>query len=290
MTPVRWSVLIPTFNRPLQLRACLKSFAEATAPAGGFEIIVVNDGGSAVDAPVTGDVALTVINQANSGPGIARNSAAAIARGEFLAFTDDDCRPAPDWLAELDLAMRNDPDVLVGGMVVNGLASNQFATASQDLVDFVRTHFDGVRRERFFTTNNVAVARQAFLDSGGFDATFRRSGAEDREYCDRWHSEGRKSQFVSTAIVYHHHDLSLRRFLRQHHSYGRGATLFRTQRARGGRTVRIDPSFYVESIRHGLRRGPRNAMLIGLAHASYLAGLLLETLKQMGNTSPVPEP
>ena len=55
------------------------------------------------------------------GPGAARNAAAALARGEWLAFTEDDCVPAPDWLARAAARLAaNAPDVLEGLTVLPG--------------------------------------------------------------------------------------------------------------------------------------------------------------------------
>ena len=71
-------------------------------PQDRFEVIVVDDGSEPpMDSVVSffrDRLELVLLSQANSGPAAARNTGAAQAKGKFLAFTDDDCTPAPDWL------------------------------------------------------------------------------------------------------------------------------------------------------------------------------------------------
>ncbi|HSG46623.1 MAG TPA: glycosyltransferase [Longimicrobiales bacterium] len=283
-----FTVVIPTFNRPAPLRECLRAVGRLRAPAGGFEVVVVNDGGIDPSDHVrgaAGGVAVRFMEQANRGPGAARNLGARAARGRWLAFTDDDCLPTRDWLLHLESALADAPDALVGGSVVNALASNAYAEASQRLVTWVTTYFDGTCRERFFTSNNIAVAREAFLGIGGFDETFGVGAGEDREFCDRWHAEARPSARAPDAVIRHAHALDLRAFLRQHHGYGAGARAFRNARASAGRATRVDLPFYLGSVRNamegrGLAGGLVLAGLTLAAHAAYLAGLAGSTMHQ----------
>lgn len=285
--PVAWSIVVPTFNRPAKLTACLSALKTLRPPRGGFEIIIVNDGGvEPVDVPVSGShgnaVATTFISQRNSGPAIARNHGAERARGSRLAFTDDDCAPDPGWLIALDESLAASPDALVSGPVLNALHENIFSEASQRLAEYVKAYFDGGgRNERFFTSNNLALARNAFFEAGGFDATFAHSAGEDREFCDRWHVQGRPSILQPLAVVHHSHHLTLTSFLRQHRAYGKGGHSFRAVRGDAGRPVRIDLAFYIGSLHYarqnaGPLRGAALALMTATAHAAYLVGLAEE--------------
>jgi glycosyltransferase involved in cell wall biosynthesis len=284
-SPVAWSVVVPTFNRPARLADCVTALAALHPPAGGFEIVIVNDGGVEPSAAIrraatagnaSGALFLT---QHNSGPAVARNVGAERARGRWLAFTDDDCAPGSDWLLVLEEALAATPDALVGGPVVNALSANLLSEASQRLAEFVKAYFDGAHRaERFFTSNNIALARTAFFEAGGFDARFGRGTGEDREFCDRWQAQGRPSLVRPRAVVRHSHDLTVTSFLSQHCGYGRGARHFRAVRRDAGRPVRIDPAFYIASLRHAWQgtsrpRGAALAVMTAAAHAAYLVGL-----------------
>src|SRR5215813_1646861 len=96
----RFSIVVPTYRRPAILAGCLDAVARLDYPCDRFEAIVVDDGGGAVELPrAYADVDMVLLTQAHAGPAAARNTGAARARGDFLAFTDDDCRPDPGWLS-----------------------------------------------------------------------------------------------------------------------------------------------------------------------------------------------
>src|SRR5512137_1175434 len=99
------SVVIPTFRRPAALRRCVEALARLDYPRDRLEVLIVDDGGGGVSNLDLGelprDLQVRVVEQENRGPASARNRGAREAEGELLAFTDDDCRPRPSWLAEL---------------------------------------------------------------------------------------------------------------------------------------------------------------------------------------------
>ncbi|MBI3801508.1 MAG: glycosyltransferase family 2 protein [Deltaproteobacteria bacterium] len=130
------SVVIPTYNRPSQLARCLDGLAELAYPQNYFEVIVVDDGGSLDLTPATArhrnQLNLTLLRQPRGGPGAARNTGAAVAQGDLIAFLDDDCRPAQDWLLRLTTCFSLEteqrsarlPNRLIGGPIFNALPHN----------------------------------------------------------------------------------------------------------------------------------------------------------------------
>lgn len=207
------SVIIPTRNRPRAVERCLDALAEQTMPDGTFEVIVVDDGSTTpleLDAARwLGKFPLKVIRQANTGPAGARNRGVDAARGEFIAFTDDDCRPIPQWLEIMVAALQNTPEALVGGSTVNELHDDLFAEASQLIVDFVYAHFNRDPMRAYFpASNNMGLHRSNYLNSGGFDANFR-VASEDREFCDRWRMHERPLIWQQRALVRHGHSQNL---------------------------------------------------------------------------------
>lgn len=244
-----------------------------------LEVVVVNDGGAppprALVERLRGRIDLVVVEQPRSGPAAARNTGVARARGSFVAFLDDDCVPAPGWLAALAARLTADPDAAVGGRTVNALPDNPFSSASQLLVDHLYAHHNGDGAEpRFLASNNVAFPRRGLLDVGGFDAAFPRPAGEDRELCDRWRRCGLRMAFVPDAIVHHAHVLGPATFWRQHFAYGRGACAFRRVRARqDGVVIPFEPKhFYADLVRAPFRRGA-GARAIGLATLLVVAQL-----------------
>ena len=212
--------------------------------------MVVDDGSetpAALSAATVGDVGVTIVRQRRLGPAAARNAGLRHARGEFIAFIDDDCVADADWLARLVDTLMRHPGAGVGGTIVNLLDANPWSEASQLLVGFLYQDDNRDRdHARFFTSNNLAFPTAALREIGGFDASYQRAAAEDRELCDRWLELGGRLVLAPDARVFHAHPLDLRTFWRQHDAYGRGAWRFRlTRAARAQRMVAVEPpAFY----------------------------------------------
>ena len=244
------SVIVPTYRRPQALRRCLGHLADQRYPSDRFDVIVVDDGSgdppADAVAEVRGRLAASLHTRPHAGPAAARNTGAQHATGEFLAFTDDDCAPAPDWLAVLAASLTAHRGAGVGGRTVNMLHANLCATVSQVIVDLAYEFYNGTGDEaRFFASNNMALPAGRFRELGGFNESFHWS--EDREICDRWRHAGHRLVFAPAAVVQHAHDLSWRRFCRQHFNYGRGAFRFQRLRARrGSGRMRDDMRFHAE--------------------------------------------
>ena len=221
-----FSIVIPTYNRPTQLAACLQACARLDYPPDCFEVIVVDDGGitllDEVVARFDGVLKLKLLRQGNAGPAAARNRGASEAGGEFLAFTDDDCSPDPKWLRALAEQFVASPDCAVGGQTLNALTHNLYSTASQHLISYLFSYYNAVpHAARFFPSNNLAFPTRQFRGIGG-------------------------------AVVYHAHDLTFRTFLGQHFRYGRGAFCFHQIRARRGQhRFKVEPlAFYFNMLRY----------------------------------------
>ena len=122
---------------------------------------------------------------------------------------------------------------------VNRDPSNVYSTASQNLIDFLYAWYNAdPHHSRFFATNNIAVSRGSFRTFGGFDVSFPRAAAEDRDFCDRWREKGGRLEYVPEAAVRHMNRLSLQTFIRQHSGYGRGAVYLHNARRRRGASQR----------------------------------------------------
>jgi GT2 family glycosyltransferase len=154
------------------------------------------------------------------------------------------------------------PDALIGGTVLNSVPHDRFAEATHCLITFLTDTFGDESPRRFFTSNNLAVAREAFAAVGGFDESFPVPGGEDRELCERWQSQGRRLVAAPGAVVLHAHSMTLRGFVRQHRNYGRGAYELRRRRAaEDGGLSPEPPGFYLRLVADPFRRLPARAAL-----------------------------
>lgn len=283
------SIVVPTFARPVELARCLDGIA-ALDRAVPFEVVVVDDGGpEPLDALVAQrgeQLDVHLIRQARRGPAAARNAGAARARGDWLAFIDDDCTPDPGWLAALVRELERDDRRLLGGRVENALPGNPYATASEHIAQFVYDHNRTARaREPFFRTNNLALAAELFRAVGGFATAIPSATAEDKEFCDRWSAHGLALAHAPSAVVRHANDLTFGRFVRQHFAYGRGILAFRLiRRERASGPLVPEPvRFYLDLVlsplrRPGVARRWRLSALLVLAQLATITGALREAL------------
>ena len=289
-----FSVIVPTYNRAAQLGLCLRALAAQQYPRDRFEVIVADDGSRQpprdIVASTDKNLDITLLTGSHGGPSATRNAGAARARGEFLAFTDDDCEPAADWLSRLAARIAGVPGHLVGGRTMNALTGNIYSEASQTLVDILYAYFNPhPDAAQFFASNNIAMRASEFHAIGGFLSSFR--AAEDRELCDRWLHRGGRMIHAPEVLVYHRHDLNALTLWRQHFNYGRGAFLFHKMRARQGwGRLRPDPSFYLELFRYPLAHvgGTRGFLVEALMTEMQLAnaaGFFFQAIKGSGSTA-----
>ena len=109
-----FSVVVPTRGEDTKLLPLLDALARQTHPRDRFEVLISFDGAAPSDAArarLDAIGARAVVSPARGGPGAARNRAAREARGAWLAFTEDDCLPAEDWLARAAGRIERDPSL-----------------------------------------------------------------------------------------------------------------------------------------------------------------------------------
>lgn len=284
-----FSVVVPTHNRPGLLRECLEALANQDLAADRFEVVVVDDGSTG--PPVSKIVdefqsrcRIRLFGQRRGGPSQARNFGAEQARGDYLAFTDDDCAPAPNWLSALSLRLAQNPGAGIGGQTINALADNRYAAASQALIDYLYSYYnqdDG--GARFFTSNNLALPAARFRELGGFDTSYTRAASEDRELCSHWLQLGYRLIYAPEARVYHHHEMGAIEYWRQHFNYGRGAHRYHlARRARGQRRPPLEPlAFYLRLVAWPFRErvtagAVMQSALLAVSQIAHTTGFLRE--------------
>lgn len=284
------SVIVPAHGRPDSLARCLGALCAQTLPQNRFEVIVCDDGSPEPLAPAVAPFAralqLRLVSQPNAGPAAARNRGARMARGSILAFTDDDCIPAPDWLERLANRFEDEPGQLVGGAMKNTLPDDPYATATQLVMSGVYEYYEQQSEgKRFFSTTNLAVPADQFHDIGGFSEAFLNAAGEDYDFCARWNERGLGSSYAPDAIVGHAHGHDFVSFWKQHFAYGRALLRVRQNVARRQRrSFRLEPArFYSRLLTYPLRtgRGARRwleATLVLLSQVATAAGAAKELL------------
>ena len=203
------AVVIATHNRPELLRRCLVAIVSQNRPPD--ELIVVDDASD--PAVVAGNLGVAgalrgftlVRSETAGGPARARNRGWPRAQTDYVAFTDDDCRPTPGWLAGLMSAAA--PRHMVVGRV---RPDPQDGAPTSVLDRSMLVDSDDGR----FSTCNVLYPRALLEELGGFDTGIDLYG-EDTDLGQRALAAGATSSFAADALVDHAvHHLTLRNAVR----------------------------------------------------------------------------
>ena len=213
---MRVSIVIPAYNAGKTMGACVAAcLNQSHAPV---EVIVVDDG-SRDDTPgIAEGAGARCIRQENAGPAAARNRGAQEAAGEIVAFTDSDCIPQSDWIAQLVAGFRDEGVWAVGGTY--GIANPHKRLARVIHAEIVARHARFAEEVDFLGSFNVAYQRERFFDVGGFDTTFTMASGEDNDLAYRLHDAGGTLVFNPNAVVAHYHPEHLGPYLRTQMRHG----------------------------------------------------------------------
>lgn len=223
-----FSVIVPTYNRLALLSKTLESLFRQEHP--DFEVIVSDDGSTdGTDAyldKLAADLRIIHVRHANLGPSVSRRLGLDRARGEFVAFTDDDCIVPPDWLSRFSTKFDDTAVAGVGGPTETGNPESLFATANDQINNYFKSALNGrPGLAPYLTSNNVAYRKIALERAGGHDPRFR-MGAEDRDLDYRIVQSGGKILFDTANVVLHFNDADLSGFVRHQFHQGRGSHLY----------------------------------------------------------------
>ena len=199
MTAPDVTVAVSTYRRPELLRRLLRALEEQTLGTDRFELVVHDDASGDTTPDVLREptpLRLTVLHaDVNAGPAAGRERAWRTGTAPVVAFTDDDCRPTPEWLAEGLAAMR-----AAGRAVVVGRTAPD-PEQEHLLVDFSRTL--RVDDATFAPTCNAFYRRTDLEAVDGFDTRFAHPGGEDTDLALRAEAAGAPRTFAPRALVHH---------------------------------------------------------------------------------------
>lgn len=210
-----YSVVVPAYNAGATIRLCLEALLRQSVGRETYEVLVVDDGSTDDTAEIIQRFAVTAIRQRNRGPAAARNHGSRLAQGEIVLFTDADCVPQADWVAQMTKPFA-DPNVCA--------VKGAYRTAQRALVArFAQVEFE----ERFallkkadsidmVDTYSAGYRKNVFERLGGFDESFPVANNEDTDLSYKLSAAGHRMVFNPDAVVCHlRHPDTLRRYLRQ---------------------------------------------------------------------------
>lgn len=189
------SYIIPTIGRS-SLQTAVKSVLDQESPQAEFEVIVVNDSGSPLPKEDWQDSPrVKIISTHKSERSFARNSGAAVARGTYIAFLDDDDWILPGALRSFARLAQQYPDAvwLYGGIRIVDEGGKILAEINSRLKG---NCFAQIMSGAWAPLQASIMQSGAFFDVGGFNPLI--CGTEDEDLCRRLAACG---EFASTSDV-----------------------------------------------------------------------------------------
>jgi len=260
------TAIVPAHGRPEATRACVESLLAQDYPADLLDVIVVDDASAPPLAPALAGLPVRLLRQdENLGQSAARNRAAELARGEVLAFLDNDCVAAPGWLRTLVAAL-DEPGVdIAGGRVLapppeGPVAAFEAARSPLDMGPVSGPVGPG-EPISYMPSCNLVIRRSLFARIGGFDPAMRLG--EDVDLIWRALATGARARYVAEGAVVHHHRVRLGALLRRRADYASSEADLQRRHPAGRRTMTL-PRMALALL----------AALVALWSAPVLAGLL----------------
>ena len=249
------SVVVCSHDRLDYVRSCMDSLTRQTVGPEGFEIILVDSGSSPEIAAEMERMAgatpnARLIRLDASGVSLARNEGARAARGQYVAYIDDDAMAAPDWVEQIQtvLAEHDCRPAVLGGRVLpewERPLPDWWPASLRGVLSIIEYEGAGEYRTEAVPAKlepygvNMVLRRDAMLEIGGFLEELGRLGLvlqSDEEVQLAWKLQDAGYSAIYDSRVTVRHLIQAKRFTAEWllaRLYWQGASTVRTRRLLG---------------------------------------------------------
>ena len=221
---MKYSIIVPVYNRPDEVDELLQSLCEQTVK--DFEVIIVEDGSinpcKDVCSKYAGILSLHYYAKENSGPGQSRNYGAERANGKYVIILDSDVVLPSGYLQAIEEELAQQPCEAFGGPD----AAHPDFTPVQKAISYSMTSFfttGGIRGgkaklDKFYPRSyNMGIRHDVYLELGGFS---KMRFGEDIDFSYRIVEAGYKPRLFPEAWVWHKRRTDFKKFFRQVYNSG----------------------------------------------------------------------
>lgn len=222
---LKYSFVIPVYNRPQEVRELLESFL-ALDYTDDFEIVLVEDGSTITSKAVVEEFSdkllISYYFKENSGPGQSRNYGMKNANGDYFIILDSDCLLPSHYLSTVDAFLNQTYYDCFGGAD----AAHDSFTPLQKAINYSMTSFfttGGIRGNKISVNSfeprsfNMGISKAVFEKTGGYGKIHP---GEDPDLSQRILKAGYKTVFLPNAYVYHKRRISWNKFYTQVKKFG----------------------------------------------------------------------
>lgn len=290
MTPPKYSIIIPVYNRPGEVDELLESLMHQTNR--DFEVILVEDGSSITCEKVfekyAGLLSIQYFYKPNSGPGPSRNFGFERASGQYFVVFDSDCIIPPHYFEAVDRSLNLQPLDAWGGP---DRGSGNFSITQQAMAYSMSSILTtgGIRggSARGFQPRsfNMGISRPVFEKTGGFK--FSRL-AEDIELSVRMQKAGFRVGLIPDAYVYHKRRTDFGQFFTQVSNFGKGRSQVGRVHPDAIKLTHWFPSFFLTGIvllPLVAMISPRLCLGIAVLYTVYLAAIAVDAAVKTRSTA-----
>ncbi len=237
MPPI--TVIVCTRDRAEQLAGCIDALKQLDYPE--FEIMIVDNSSDPLPTrQVVEQAGVTYTRVPGKGLSRARNAGLALAGTRWVAFTDDDCLPEPNWLRELVRPLQDTNCASVTGLVLPAALENAAEITFEVYGGLGRGYQDrtwdgwSIRKSRYRPVEtwrmgagaNMLIDARRVMELGGYDLDLGAGAAAPcSEDTDVWYQllrHGHTIRYTPRAVVNHHHRSSPEALRRQIYAYSKG--------------------------------------------------------------------
>ena len=223
---MRFSVIVPVFDRPSEIEELLDSLSRQSFT--DFEIVIVEDGSHIKCDNIISDyndkLNIKYFYKKNEKPAIARNYGVARAEGDFVVFVDSDCIIPEDYFKKVNSELENSQIEVYGGPdAADPNFSDMQKAISYSMTAFLTTGNirGGEKVDRFYPRSfNMGVKRSVFNEMGGFPVTKMHPG-EDMVFAIELIKRGYNTKLLKDAFVFHKRRNTLNSFFKQVFRFGK---------------------------------------------------------------------
>ena len=246
---MRFSIIIPVYNRPQEVDELLESLCVQTLK--DFEVVVVEDGSTEkcdiICEKYKDRLALSYHFKPNSGPGPSRNYGAERSQGEYLIILDSDVIVPENYLETVQQELDREPCDAFGGP---DRAHASF-TPIQKAINYSMTSFfttGGIRggkkkMDKFYPRSfNLGIRKNVYEALGGF-APMRYG--EDIDLSTRIFNGGYSCRLFPEAFVYHKRRVKFSSFFRQVKHSGEARIVLKDKYPETFKLVHLLPAAFV---------------------------------------------
>lgn len=222
----KYSVIIPVYNRPDEIKELLESLTQQTYR--NFEVLVIEDGSSMrcqhIVEQYAGRLEIRYYYKENSGQGFSRNYGFRLAKGDYFVIFDSDCLIPGHYFATVDTYLNQHyldayggPDRAHAGFspIQKAISYSMTSIFTTGGIRGSKKRVGGAFHPRSF---NMGLSRKVYEKVGGYVIT--RMG-EDIIYTISIIEHGFTTGLIENAYVYHKRRTNFRQFYKQLHFFGR---------------------------------------------------------------------